>query len=703
MKCIKRLGALSVSLCMMVTMLPAAFAATAKPTGAITLTIGSPTMSVNGTATTIDSEGSRATLYQGSTMLPLRAVMENMGGTVSWNPSNKQITLKYNGSTVTMTLSSKTAYVNGVKKTMQVAPFTDNGRTYVWLRAIEYFPGVTVSWRDDTRQATVVYPMVGSSTLPTSPLQLKITNTSAVIYKELRLAPSGTENWGANILTAPLYGNSLANVTVNVAKTKYDMQATGYYGNKSYFRNLDFTNAGTVGSMTITSAETCTLILDGIVASGVDRSVNLNLYNATGQPIQSIVYGPTGTGIWSSELLANNYLANSAVANMQLQYASANPYYDFRVTYINGMQQTFYRINLASQWGSQLIRLNANGQVTYTNSTNPGSYGNVSITFKNSSGKTVYDLRMASSNTDAAFRSADNLIDTVKSGGSDSFTFDLMGTSRWYLRAYDKSGDIIAKGSIAFSASDKSKTITLKRSGDFVTGSESSSSSETGLLISNTSKEDIYGIFAVDPDDNWKTSWDYDDFNDEYDDIGELDIGEYDVFDLDLYGSNENKVDLIVFYDDGDRFASRSISFDRDISDIGVVCITDISSDSFSYKIYDDGKNDLNDNEIVFELYNSDSSKTLKSVYVRDAEDGDDEDDRINDFDEDILKNTTLSSGSSLSWVIDYDEWNNDGYYDFLFVFDNGDQYVLDDVDLTDYDYFVQLYGDVDGADTTGE
>ena len=70
---------------------------------------------------------------------------------------------------------------------------------------------------------------------------------------------------------------------------------------------------------------------------------------------------------------------------------------------------------------------------------------------------------------------------------------------------------------------------------------------------------------------------------------------------------------------------------------------------------------------------------------------------------EDILKNTTLSSGSSLSWVVDYDEWNNDGYYDFLFVFDNGDQYVLDDVDLTDYDYFVQLYGDVDGADTTGE
>ncbi|MBS5144791.1 MAG: copper amine oxidase N-terminal domain-containing protein [Butyricicoccus pullicaecorum] len=143
MKKFKRLGALFVALCMLLSM--TAFAAGA--TGAIVLTIGSPTMSVNGTVKTIDAEGSRASLYKGNTMLPLRSVVENMGGTVSWNASTKQIVMKYNGSTVTMTLGSKTAYSNGVKKNMSVAPFTDNGRTYVWLRSLEFFPGVTVNWR----------------------------------------------------------------------------------------------------------------------------------------------------------------------------------------------------------------------------------------------------------------------------------------------------------------------------------------------------------------------------------------------------------------------------------------------------------------------------------------------------------------------------------------------------------------------------
>ena len=55
MKLIKRLGALFVALCLMATMIPAAFAAEAQTTGAITLTIGSPTMSVNGSSTIIDA------------------------------------------------------------------------------------------------------------------------------------------------------------------------------------------------------------------------------------------------------------------------------------------------------------------------------------------------------------------------------------------------------------------------------------------------------------------------------------------------------------------------------------------------------------------------------------------------------------------------------------------------------------------------
>lgn len=701
MKFIKRLGALFVALCLMATMVPAAFAADAKATGAITLTIGSPTMSVNGTSTTIDAEGSRATLYKGYTMLPLRSVVENMGGTVSWNAANQQITMKYNGSTVSMTLGSKTAYANGVAKSMSVAPFTDNGRTYVWLRSLESFPGVTVGWRADTRQATVIYPMVAGSTLATQPVQLKITNTSTVAYKEIRFAPAGTEDWGNNILTTQLYANSIANVTANMAKVKYDMQLTGAYGYKSYIRNLDFTNAGSYGSLTITSADAATLVLDGVLASGTDSSVLLTVRNNTGNVITSIVYGSAATGVWSDEQLATRYLAAGGYATMTLPYASAKPYYDFRITYQSGWQVTYTNVNLASSWGTQMVTFNANGQVSYANSSTSTNSGSTDITFKNNYGKTVYELRMALSNTDSAFRNAENLIDTTKNGDTDKFSIDLTGMRKWYIRAYDKDGDVIESGSVTFSSTNpKTATITLKKSG-FALGS--SSSADTGLLISNTSSENIYGMFVLDPDDDdYKSSWDYDDFNDEYDDIGELDAGEYDIFDLDLYGSNDNEMRLIIFTDEDD-FVEREISFNKNISDIGVLCIYDIAGSSFSYSKYDDDKNDLDDGELVFEIYNSDDSKAIDKIYVRDADDGDEDDDRDSDFDKDDLLSSSLKSGASTSWIIDDDKYGDDGYCDFLFVYEDGTRVVLDDVDTTDYSYFVQINVDRDGADMDGE
>ena len=699
MKKFKRLGALVVALSMLMSM--TAFAANAKPTGAIVLTIGSPTMSVNGAAKTIDAEGSRATLYKGSTMLPLRSVVENMGGTVSWNAAAKQIVMKYNGSTVSMTLGSKVAYSNGKQKQMSIAPFTDNGRTYVWLRSLEFFPGVTVNWRADTRQATVVYPMVAGSTPGGQEVALRITNTSGITYTDLRLAPAGTQNWSENILKTPLYMNSIADVTANVAKQKYDLQGISYQGFKAYWRDLDFSKVGTNASINIIDAENCTLMLDGMVSSGTDATGNISLFNATGQQIRSIVYGPAGSNIWSSELLPNGYLMNNTSIMVPVQYMSARPYYDFRVTYASGVQYTFTGVNVASQWGgTQLIRFNANGQVTYNGTGNNGTYGNTTITFKNNSGKTVYELRMAANNTDSAFRNAENLIDTTKNGSTDDFKFDLAGSRTWYIRAYDKNGKVLENGRVTFSSTtQKSATITLKRSGDFILGSDTSSGD--GLLIANLTGEDIYGMFILDPeDDDYKNSWDYDDFDDEYTDIGDLTAGEYGTFDLDLYGRDDNELELVIFRDKN-NFVARDIRFGRNISDIGVICITDITSSNFSYSSYDDYSDDLDDEKLILSIYNDDSSKSIKKIMVRDADDGDEDDDREGDFNKEILSSVSRESGSCHK--ISIDEWKNDGYYDFLFVFDDDTRVVLDDLDLDDYNYYVQITVDRDGAEEDGE
>ena len=123
-----------------------------------------------------------------------------------------------------------------------------------------------------------------------------------------------------------------------------------------------------------------------------------------------------------------------------------------------------------------------------------------------------------------------------------------------------------------------------------------------------------------------------------------------------------------------------------------------------SVKTYDDGADDLDDDQIVFTVYNADSKYKLRNVYVRDAEDGDaDKDDTVNKFDgKKIWSSTDLSSGTGTVALFDYDEWKNDGYYDFLFEYDDY-CVTVDNEDLSDYSYFVQFEVDHSSADVDGK
>ena len=107
-----------------------------------------------------------------------------------------------------------------------------------------------------------------------------------------------------------------------------------------------------------------------------------------------------------------------------------------------------------------------------------------------------------------------------------------------------------------------------------------------------------------------------------------------------------------------------------------------------------------NPDEEIGSIY---SKEKLDAIYVRDADDGDEDDDDESDFDSDDLLGSTLDTESGDAWIIDDDELGDDGYCDLLFVFADGKRVVLDDVDTTDYSYFVQVVADRDGADMDGE
>lgn len=125
----------------------------------IKLPIGSLKPTINGIEVETDQP---AFISGGRTFIPLRFVAESIGAQVDYIPNFegwKAIVISgaqdYREDYIVLFLGSKTAYHNGVEKTLDVAPFAANGRTFVPLRFIAETLGAEVGWDQPTFTATV--------------------------------------------------------------------------------------------------------------------------------------------------------------------------------------------------------------------------------------------------------------------------------------------------------------------------------------------------------------------------------------------------------------------------------------------------------------------------------------------------------------------------------------------------------------------
>ncbi|TWH77654.1 copper amine oxidase N-terminal domain-containing protein [Sedimentibacter saalensis] len=90
-------------------------------------------------------------------MVPIRAVVEALDGTVSWEGSSQKITLTAQGNTVVMWIDKNEILVNGNRYYIDVAPTIVNGRTYVPLRFAAENLNTKVYWINSTREAVIIY------------------------------------------------------------------------------------------------------------------------------------------------------------------------------------------------------------------------------------------------------------------------------------------------------------------------------------------------------------------------------------------------------------------------------------------------------------------------------------------------------------------------------------------------------------------
>jgi len=125
----------------------------------IILRIGKKIFTVNGVPNTLDSP---PVIKNNRTLLPIRAVVEALGGNVGWDASTQKVTVSLGSNTIELRIGKSIAKVNGIDTPIdstnsKVVPEIINGRTMLPLRFVTENLGCDVNWDETTQTITITY------------------------------------------------------------------------------------------------------------------------------------------------------------------------------------------------------------------------------------------------------------------------------------------------------------------------------------------------------------------------------------------------------------------------------------------------------------------------------------------------------------------------------------------------------------------
>jgi hypothetical protein len=124
----------------------------------IVLRAYSPAMTVNGANTIIDpASGAVPIIKNGRTLLPIRAIVESIGGAVKWDANEQEMTIQVENRTIQLGIGQTTAVVDGNNVPIDVAPQVFNGSILLPLRFIAENLGATVQWDAASQTVTLTY------------------------------------------------------------------------------------------------------------------------------------------------------------------------------------------------------------------------------------------------------------------------------------------------------------------------------------------------------------------------------------------------------------------------------------------------------------------------------------------------------------------------------------------------------------------
>ncbi|MGC9090028.1 MAG: stalk domain-containing protein [Caldisericia bacterium] len=125
----------------------------------ITLQIGNKIIYVNGNLQEIDVPPQ---IIEGRTLIPIKWVIEPLGGVTLWDPIEKKVTINLKNIIIELWIGKNIAKVNGNYKpidsnNLKVVPLIIDGRTMLPLRFVAESLGADVQWDGTTKTITITY------------------------------------------------------------------------------------------------------------------------------------------------------------------------------------------------------------------------------------------------------------------------------------------------------------------------------------------------------------------------------------------------------------------------------------------------------------------------------------------------------------------------------------------------------------------
>jgi hypothetical protein len=134
----------------------------------IVLRVGDPIMQVDAVRIPIDATGAVPVIVEGRTMLPVRAIVEALGGTVAWDAARRAVGVVLGTKTLELIIGKPLATVNGTPVAIDpantlVVPVIVGDRTMLPVRFVAEQLGATVGWAPATQVVTLDF---GGATVP---------------------------------------------------------------------------------------------------------------------------------------------------------------------------------------------------------------------------------------------------------------------------------------------------------------------------------------------------------------------------------------------------------------------------------------------------------------------------------------------------------------------------------------------------------